>query len=194
MTTFIISRFSSLCGNAATSYTAQRAVSRRGFRCCRVWLTLPPWLSKSSPWYSFTTHVNIHRDDLDLTQVFIRGSTVRAIIRNSLNAFSRNEIANQVLVSGFKRPRGIYTPSEEFIACANKLYGRKRKWVSECWRFNAVPTARVIFRAKTSFDVFSLSQEQVWTFSVFGWSNLWDEVPICSSRTQCPLYSAASLG
>ena len=30
----------------------------------------------------------------------------------------------------------------------------------------AVPTARVIFTAKTSFDVFSLSQEQVWTFSV----------------------------
>ena len=39
---------------------------------------------------------------------------------------------------------------------------------SECWRFYAVPTARVIFRAKTSFDVFSLSQGQVWTFSVLG--------------------------
>ena len=38
--------------------------------------------------------------------------------------------------------------------------------VSECWRFYAVPTARVIFTAKTSFDVFSLSREQVWTFSV----------------------------
>ena len=54
--------------------------------------------------------------------------------------------------------------------------------MSECWRFYAVPTARVIFTAKTSFDVFSLSREQVWTFSV-----LVDEVPICSSGTQCPL-------
>ena len=32
--------------------------------------------------------------------------------------------------------------------------------------FYAVPTARVIFTAKTSLDIFSLSQEQVWTFSV----------------------------
>ena len=40
--------------------------------------------------------------------------------------------------------------------------------VSECWVFYAVPTARVIFTAKTSLDVFSLSREQVWTFSVFG--------------------------
>ena len=38
--------------------------------------------------------------------------------------------------------------------------------MSECWRFYAVPTARVIFTAKTSLDVFSLSQEQVWTDSV----------------------------
>ena len=40
--------------------------------------------------------------------------------------------------------------------------------VSECWRFYAVPTARVIFSAKTSLDVFSLSREKVWTFSVLG--------------------------
>ena len=40
--------------------------------------------------------------------------------------------------------------------------------VSECWMFYAVPTARVIFTAKTSLDVFSLSGEQVWTFSVLG--------------------------
>ena len=40
--------------------------------------------------------------------------------------------------------------------------------VSECWVFYAVPTARVIFTAKTSLDIFSLSREQVWTFSVFG--------------------------
>ena len=40
--------------------------------------------------------------------------------------------------------------------------------MSECWRFYAVPTAKVIFTAKTSLDVFSLSQEQVWTFSVMG--------------------------
>ena len=40
--------------------------------------------------------------------------------------------------------------------------------VSECWVFYAVLTARVIFTAKTSLDVFSLSQEQVWTFSVLG--------------------------
>ena len=40
--------------------------------------------------------------------------------------------------------------------------------MSECWVFYAVPTARVIFTAKTSLDVFSLSPEQVWTFSVLG--------------------------
>ena len=40
--------------------------------------------------------------------------------------------------------------------------------MSEFWRFYAVPTARVLFTAKTSFDVFSLSREQVWTFSVLG--------------------------
>ena len=34
--------------------------------------------------------------------------------------------------------------------------------------FYTVPTARVIFMAKTSLDVFSLRQEQVWTFSVLG--------------------------
>ena len=37
-----------------------------------------------------------------------------------------------------------------------------------CWRFYVVPTARVIFTAKTSSDVFGLSQEQVWTLSVLG--------------------------
>ena len=40
--------------------------------------------------------------------------------------------------------------------------------MSECWVFYAVPTSRVIFTAKTSFDIFSLSQEQVLTFSVLG--------------------------
>ena len=38
--------------------------------------------------------------------------------------------------------------------------------MSECWVFYAVPTARVIFMAKTSLYVFSLSRKQVWTFSV----------------------------
>ena len=33
--------------------------------------------------------------------------------------------------------------------------------------FYTVPTARVKFTAKTSLDVFSLSREQIWTFSVF---------------------------
>ena len=37
--------------------------------------------------------------------------------------------------------------------------GKKR--VSECWEFYAIPTARVIFTAKTSLDVFSLTREQV---------------------------------
>ena len=32
--------------------------------------------------------------------------------------------------------------------------------MSECWRFYAVPIARVIFTAKTRFDVFSLSRQQ----------------------------------
>ena len=34
--------------------------------------------------------------------------------------------------------------------------------------FYAVPTARVIFMAKTCLDVFSQRQEHVWTFSVLG--------------------------
>ena len=34
--------------------------------------------------------------------------------------------------------------------------------------FYAILTARVIFTAKTSLDVFSLSGEQVWTFSILG--------------------------
>ena len=32
--------------------------------------------------------------------------------------------------------------------------------------FYAVPTARVIYTAKTGLNVFSLRREQVWTFSV----------------------------
>ena len=40
--------------------------------------------------------------------------------------------------------------------------------MSECWEFYAVSTARVIFTAKTSLEVFSLRGEQVWTFSVLG--------------------------
>ena len=41
-----------------------------------------------------------------------------------------------------------------------------RKGVSgEGWMFYSVLTARVIFKAKISLDVFSLSREQVWTFS-----------------------------
>ena len=40
--------------------------------------------------------------------------------------------------------------------------------MSECWEFYAVPTARVIFTAKTSFEVFILRQELDWTLSVFG--------------------------
>ena len=40
--------------------------------------------------------------------------------------------------------------------------------MSECGWFYAVPTARVIFMAKTSFDILSLSREQVWIFSVLG--------------------------
>ena len=34
--------------------------------------------------------------------------------------------------------------------------------------FYAIPTARVIFTAKTSLDIFSLRREQVWIFSVSG--------------------------
>ena len=67
--------------------------------------------------------------------------------------------------------------------------------MSECWMFYAVSTARVIFTAKTSFDIFSLSLEQVWTFSVLD-DRIYEmhQVPICSSGTQCQFYSAASLG
>ena len=34
--------------------------------------------------------------------------------------------------------------------------------------FYPIPAARVIFTAKTSLAVFSLRQEQVWTFSILG--------------------------
>ena len=40
--------------------------------------------------------------------------------------------------------------------------------MSECCVFYAIPTARVTFTAKTSLDIFSLSREQVWTFSALG--------------------------
>ena len=40
--------------------------------------------------------------------------------------------------------------------------------VTECWMVYALPAAGVIFRAKTSSDIFSLRQEQVLTFSVLG--------------------------
>ena len=40
--------------------------------------------------------------------------------------------------------------------------------VSECWVFYTVPTARVIFTAKTSVEVFSFRRELVWTISVLG--------------------------
>ena len=40
--------------------------------------------------------------------------------------------------------------------------------VSESSMFYAGPTARVIFKAKTSLEVFSLRREQVWTLLVLG--------------------------
>ena len=40
--------------------------------------------------------------------------------------------------------------------------------MSEFWVVYVVPTARVMFTAKTSLDVISLRREQVWTFSVLG--------------------------
>ena len=49
------------------------------------------------------------------------------------------------------------------VSTARVIFTGKQQ-VSECWRFDAVPTARVIFTAKRYLDVFSLSQEQVWTF------------------------------
>ena len=40
--------------------------------------------------------------------------------------------------------------------------------MSKCWLLYGVPRARVIFTAKTSLDLFSLGQKQVWTYSVLG--------------------------
>ena len=59
--------------------------------------------------------------------------------------------------------RGIF--GECFIF---KTADQAPNYVSECWRFYAMSTARVIFTAKTSLDLFSLSREQVWTFSSLG--------------------------
>ena len=57
--------------------------------------------------------------------------------------------------------------------------------MSECWRFYAVRTARVIFTAKTCLDVFSVSQEQVWTFSVLG---------DCIYEMRCPFVAGGYRG
>ena len=46
--------------------------------------------------------------------------------------------------------------------------GSGRRYERECWVFYIVPTARVVFTAKTSLDVFSLRRAQTWTFSVLG--------------------------
>ena len=54
---------------------------------------------------------------------------------------------------------------ELLLASSTSIKPLKR---SECWRLYAVPTARFIFTAKKSLDVFSISWEQVWTFSVLG--------------------------
>ena len=40
--------------------------------------------------------------------------------------------------------------------------------MSECWMFYAIPTSRVIFMAKSSLDLFSLSRKQGRTYSVLG--------------------------
>ena len=64
----------------------------------------------------------------------------------------------------------------------------------ECWRFYAVPTARVIFTAKTCLDVFSLSSEQVWTFSVLGDHIYEMRCLFVVGLNALFIYSAASLG
>ena len=53
------------------------------------------------------------------------------------------------------------------MRCTSDLH-LSREPGSECWMFNAVQTAKVIFTAKISLEVFSLREEQVWTFSVLG--------------------------
>ena len=49
---------------------------------------------------------------------------------------------------------------------SRSIYKGDEMRVIECWRFYTVPTARDFFTGKTSLDIFSLSREQVWTFSV----------------------------
>ena len=60
--------------------------------------------------------------------------------------------------------------------------------------FYAIPTARVIFMVKTRSDIFSLSQEQVWTFSVLG-DRIYEMMCLfVAVDPLSSLYSAASLG
>ena len=56
------------------------------------------------------------------------------------------------------------------IVFSMKVILSMSEWVSESesWVFYAVSTVRVIFTVKTRSDIFSLRQEQVWTFSVLG--------------------------
>ena len=62
-----------------------------------------------------------------------------------------------------RRRGGPGAPSS--YCTTGRSYSHLRKGeVSECWKFYATPTGH--FHRKTSFDVFSLSREQVWTFSV----------------------------
>ena len=48
------------------------------------------------------------------------------------------------------------------------MHGMVCDRVSKCWMFYAVPTAKVIFKAKTSLNIVILRRQQVWTFSVLG--------------------------
>ena len=66
-----------------------------------------------------------------------------------------------------KKKDVVRAPAQKVHQCSSKISVEdQQRRVSECWRFYDISTARVT--AKTCLDVFSLSQEQVWSFSVLG--------------------------
>ena len=85
---------------------------------------------------------------------------------------SQKAFFNFFLTAPAESSRSIFESSSEELILPPVRPGtegqNKVMRVSECWRFYALLTARVIFTAKTCFDIFSLSREQVWTFSVLG--------------------------
>ena len=58
--------------------------------------------------------------------------------------------------------------------------------MSECWEFDATPTARVILMAKTDSDVFSLRQEPLQCLMFYA---IWTSRVIFMAKTSLDIFS-----